>query len=537
MFDLSHPKVFLRDATGLVREISSSDALILAIGGIIGPSWVIGFASMWFLFPGVNLGATFAILGILCVLHGLYYIMISTAMPRSGGGAYVPLTRLIHPAFGLGMSFLMVLAYTLNLSLVCIWTLTSAVVSPLSTYATVTNNSGLLALASALGTPTWLFAVGTLVIIIVTGIAIGGTRLIMRINKICIVVATAGLVVLYGVVLSTTQDQFKNVYNNYLGSPNAYANMTSIAHSAGLSIPSNWVSPTLLCLPIGFFLITGYQIGAYYSGEIKRVNRSMPIAVIGSIIYGAVVFASMAFLMERTFGGDFIKSAVYLYNIAPSQYPLSMNIAPYVTSLIVLVNSNPFFVGLMIISFLMFAYLLAIGFVFIGSRHFLAWSFDRVFPSALAQVSERFHTPSIALVCLGVIAWIGLGAYVFLPTLLGPVNLTFLFVAAWMFDGLAGIALPWRGRSIFERSLPFVQKKVAGIPLIAIAGAYDLILVILLFIAALMNPAAAGPFGLSTMATIFGAFVVGVVFYYAMKTYHAQRGLDITFAFREIPPE
>jgi amino acid transporter len=532
---MAKPGVFLREATGLVREIGSMDATILAIGGIIGPTWIIGFASMWFLFPGVSVAAAFAIMGTLCALHGIYYILITAVMPRSGGGAYVPLSRTIHPAFGLGMSFVMVFAYIFNVAAVASFTVNAGILGPISTYGIVTHNTGLVDLATALSTPTMTLVTGTITLILVLSVLVAGTRVMMRINKIAIVIGNLGFAAVYYILLTTNQDYFRTAYNNFVGSTSAYEDVILAAQSGGLSIPANWLTPTLLALPLAFFMITSYQSGTYYSGEIRRITRSMPISVIGSIIYGAIVFSSMAFLMERSFGGDFVKSLVYLFNAQPSQYPLA--IAPWVSSFVVLLNSNVILTAIMVAGFTAFGYLLMIVLAFIPSRHFFAWSFDRVFPSRLSDVSDRFHTPVIAVLCIGAICEVALVFYVFLPTVLAPVNLTFFFIVAWMLDGLAGIALPWRARGTFERAPAIARKKIAGIPVIAIAGAYDVILVFSLFLMCLYNPTASGPLGIGTMASLLAVFILGVLVFYGMKTYHARQGLDIMLAFKEIPPE
>jgi uncharacterized membrane protein YczE len=81
------------------------------------------------------------------------------------------------------------------------------------------------------------------------------------------------------------------------------------------------------------------------------------------------------------------------------------------------------------------------------------------------------------------------------------------------------------------------NKKIGGVPLIVILGAYSVILLILLFVAALLNPAIAGPFGVVTIGTIIAPFVLGVVVYSAMKAYHSAKGVNISLAYKEIPPE
>ena len=82
-------------------------------------------------------------------------------------------------------------------------------------------------------------------------------------------------------------------------------------------------------------------------------------------------------------------------------------------------------------------------------------------------------------------------------------------------------------------------KKVESgrIPIIAILGAYSVSFIVFLLAVSLYNPAIAGPFGLATFAVIAVSLVFGIALYLGMKTYMARRGVDITLAFKEIPPE
>ncbi|MFI5421749.1 MAG: hypothetical protein ACHQ1H_12340, partial [Nitrososphaerales archaeon] len=110
--------VFLRNATGLVRDFAVIDALILAVGAMIGPTWVPLFVSEWALFPGVNVPASFVLIGIFALANGAYYVFITAVMPRSGGGSYVPLSRLVSPILGMGMTTILVVAFLLDMGFI-----------------------------------------------------------------------------------------------------------------------------------------------------------------------------------------------------------------------------------------------------------------------------------------------------------------------------------------------------------------------------------------------------------------------------------
>ena len=83
----------------------------------------------------------------------------------------------------------------------------------------------------------------------------------------------------------------------------------------------------------------------------------------------------------------------------------------------------------------------------------------------------------------------------------------------------------------------FVKRKVMGIPVVALLGAYAVILMFVMFAIAFYNPVVVGPFNLVTSGTILVSLVIGIAIYFGMKAYNARRGLDISIGFREIPPE
>jgi len=531
---MSRPHVFLREATGLVREFSATDAAILGIGAIIGPTWVVVFASEWFLFPGVSVPASFALAGILSLLIGFYYALIAAVMPRSGSGGYVPLSRVIHPIVGMAMSFVIVIANILNLGFIANIVLTVGVSGPLLSYGLLTSNPGLQSIATLLSTPTWGFLLGSVVIVLVALVMLSGTRTVRLVNKIAIILGTVGFLVIIGILATTSQPQFETAFNSIAGA-GAYQNTIKSAHNLGWSIPADWVTPTLLSVPLSWFAMLGGFYNVYWSGEVKRVQRSMLVSVAVAILYSAFFFSFIAFMMERSFGIDFLTSAGYLFSAQPAQYTFVA--PPWVNTFVAVLNSNVVLNAIVIASFIAWGYFLILSYFLIASRHFFAWSFDRVFPSVMANVSERFHTPVFAITLTSVIAWVALIFYSFLPTILGPVSLTFLFVVGFMLDGLAGVALPWLKKSLFEAAPPTARRKIAGIPIISILGAYSIILMIFLFAACLYNPAIGGPFGSATEATAVIGLLLGAAIYLAMKSYGARRGVDISLAFKEIPPE
>jgi APA family basic amino acid/polyamine antiporter len=531
---LSQQKIYLRNATGLVRDFAIIDTLFLTVGAIIGPTWLPVFTGEWYLFPGVSVPGSFALIGILAVLNGLYYVLITAVMPRSGGGGYVPLSRVYHPTLGLGMTFILATAFILNLGFIANITVTVGIAGPLSTYGTLIKNSSILSLASTLSTPIWGFALGSLMILVIGLIALSGTRTIQMINRFAFALGTLGFLIIIAILLTTSQSKFEGILNSFAGA-GTYQNIITTAHENGWSVPSNWIRPTLLSLPLSFFSMLGYAFSTYYSGELRRATRTMSIAMIGSIVYAGAMFSIVATLMLNSFGSDFVQSAGYLYNALPSKYPL--NVPPWPNTFVGMITSNPIINILLIASYVAWGYFLIINFYFIVSRHFLAWSFDRAIPSFFGRVSERFHAPTTAIVVIGVISWISLAFYSFLPTILGPVNIAFLFIAALVLDGLAGVALPWRRKRIYEQAPLVAKKKIFGIPVVSILGIYSFVFLLFLLVESLYNSSIIGAIGTISIFTVVAAFVIGILSYFGMKYYLKGKGFDLNLAFQEIPPE
>ena len=204
----------------------------------------------------------------------------------------------------------------------------------------------------------------------------------------------------------------------------------------------------------------------------------MVAAVVGSIIYAAGFFALVAFLAERAFGSNFIQSISYLYGQGGPNYTLG--VPPYLNTLLTIVDSNIILNVLIMLGVVGWAYLIATNFILVPSRHFLAWSFDRVFPSKLGKVSDRFHSPVIAIVVIAVLAEITLFFYVVTPAYLGAVNLTYLFLPAIILDGFAGVFLVWRRKDLFASAPGVAKRRIGRLPLIAITGVYSVVFVAIL---------------------------------------------------------
>lgn len=161
------------------------------------------------------------------------------------------------------------------------------------------------------------------------------------------------------------------------------------------------------------------------------------------------------------------------------------------------------------------------------ARYILALSFDRFLPSKFAYVSPRFNSTAIAHIFDLVLAIVLVGATAFYysqlfalsATAIGPM-LFFMFVA------IASILCGIRRKS--EPSNVRVGLVIAG-TLSAIVFAY------------VSHECEILPsvYGGNTLSYKFllASFIGGLIIYIAHKYYLKKQGIDLSLAFKELPPE
>jgi amino acid transporter len=174
-----------------------------------------------------------------------------------------------------------------------------------------------------------------------------------------------------------------------------------------------------------------------------------------------------------------------------------------------------------------------LGLVFL-SRLFMAWSFDRVLPSALANVNDRFHTPHIAIVLACLLACIPMYLEYFTSFITVQVNLVFLFSIVWFLTSVSAIVLPFIRKTIFEASA--AQSRLGGVPVISLLGVLGAALFGYLGYNSTTNPAV-GPFAFGAQLFVVGLVTSALLVYIASFYYNKSRGVDFRLMFRQLPPD
>src|ERR1700704_3914162 len=138
-------KLFVRNATGLVRQLSTLDVFTWSI--IFFP-WLTSWAGIFWVTPGffqnVNYYASLAVWAVIAMVIILLYSQLTALMPRSGGD-YVFISRALASPVGFVASFLFLIAILTSAGSGSYWAFAESG-TQLSFAGQVLNNSGMTTL-------------------------------------------------------------------------------------------------------------------------------------------------------------------------------------------------------------------------------------------------------------------------------------------------------------------------------------------------------------------------------------------------------
>ena len=326
LFIMSSQKMFVRDATGLVRALGFLDQFIIsqAIINILG-GFVLTALFAPFYFPGANLSVVFALGSVPALAMAFVYSKLSAAIPRSGGD-YIWSTRILGPFFG-SIQFIFLFVGTVIIGIgLSIWSAQAVALSQLAfAIGVTTNNPGMINVGTALGQASLGYPVSVVMTVVVTVIALLGLRVYSWFQKISYflyyIIAALFLFVLITVDPATIPALFDHAMQ-VAGYQVTYNGMLQQAASQGFAgTDFNLTNSLLAAIPWGFLTFTGFNYGAYLAGETKSVKNSMTRALFLSVFVTIIALVVMGLLVYRDFGSAFLNAASYIAATNPGSLP------------------------------------------------------------------------------------------------------------------------------------------------------------------------------------------------------------------------
>jgi amino acid transporter len=524
---------FIRQATGLVRELGPFAALAVVF------NWTVGVGIQYFAvtmigqYPGSDPISAYLITAIFVFGSSVATYLLSVAMPRSGG-PYIHVSRILHPVLGYltGWSyFLYILFGGVALNAYVAPTLLSA---GLTAAGYAAHSPGLISLANLLVDPVIDVSFGIVLLIVYFLILSLGSYAFKWLMYATFIIPFIGSFFTFVSFLFVNPSQVMQVWEHVFGT-GAFAQLVKAAADRGWtpSMTTFSLSATFAGLIPAIYSWTGPAIaGSFVAGEVQRPRRGMFYATIGSAV--------LVLVFQLLYIGGAINAFGYQFVQQLDVGGPSLKLTPSIPLLSAVAWSTVSIVGVFVVVLgaLSAMHTEPAG-MFLASRILFSMSFDRTMPAKLAEVNERFTSPLwnyLAILIVSIILCYlssplsGIAIYLTLGWL------TFMGLLALVLTDLAAIMLPFTRRDIYQAADKLVSKTVGGIPIISIAGiiGFGGYLFSLLVDAAVI---AGSRLGQAALVLPTGAVVLGVVIYayYVNKGY--KGGIDMDRLYKEIPPE
>ncbi len=530
------PGLFARNATGLVRGVSTKSALIMNI--VPGhPTFVlaVSFFFVFSLFPGGNylLGLLLTVPMALALAYawGLLVAMI----PRSGGD-YMLVSRVLHPLVGVISSFCMTVAVVLSAAFFGIATSTLALGPGLIVIGLSGHHPTLVDWGNTLLTSTsWQFFVGVLMMLLATLPLLGSWRFTLLIQNVWFWMTTGSLAACVLVAIFTSKSSFINNFNSfaepYTHKADSYHSTIQTAVHAGVNVDPAFSFVNTIPV-VGFFC--GWAIFNWFSsgqlgGELRQAStiKTAHMMALGGLIPIAVV-AVCAAIFFRTFGTSF--------QIAANGGGMPTEIAAPPTYLFLTAASvgSTWFAALLVICFTMFFPLLTYLNFLQPTRMLFAYAFDGILPKSVTRVNDR-GVPYVAVIITLILAvltlyW-GLHASNFFQIITYAILIQLI---ATGLVGLSAIVVPYRHPEFYRAVTS--RRNVLGLPLVVWAGAGSVATTVIVWILYFHYDWA---FGFTDRQKFFsylaGIVILAIVFFYGARAVRAREGVDVSARLRRDP--
>jgi len=575
---MSEKKLFVRKATGLVREIGPLTAAIIILCNCMGLGW----QKRVFQFTGAaplpeNLWVAgmppmvmaFLIGGIIIILSVLSFAILIAAMPRSGGG-YVVISRLVSPLWafvGAWFEFLSI-AWSFGIISVAVFEGVFFIFGPI------------VGVTGAGVNDVYLFGGGVLLTLLFTAIGCLGVRMAgYLLQAMFWIPALLTVYVLYLLGTSMANPATLAAGIAGFGASQGVAGLTADMYVKGAlaqgldaaNVGSYWSAVSIAMIG-AYFAYIGYAASTFVAGEVKEANKSLPkILLISSVIIMSMymIVSSFAAYAASALGRvtlpngniwSFFEAYSYLSygggNLATAGVPA---VKAWTTTIAAFTGIG---MGLGWANWLLFIFgILWVAndippFILTASRILFAMAFDRVLPGSLADVNERFHSPVNATIATGLFGLLGCfsesgvistgGSWSPGGALGGALNGIFsigvsstdLFDAVFFtLFALALVLLPYRRPKIYEAS-PIKWGGKTGVAFIGALGVVANLVLDWMILTApqdsynILAPTSDNWFaiGFTVVLAILGA---GMYLFYK----YGHKDVDYSTIYSEIPPE
>lgn len=541
--------LYVRQSSGLVREASVLDAIIFnaVFSAPVGATLAFGIFYALGSFPGADIVQALLIAFVVNIPVCAMMSMMASAMPRTGGD-YVWISRILHPAVAVFSNFSAAISALIGAAF---WARSFAVLvlgPALAVLGAVTQNNGLINAGNAVSGSDatgqwWTFGLGLLLIVILAVAMSAGTKTSFRVQNVCWIIASLGTFLAFIALLISSNSSFMANFNAFAQpftrSANSFQAIQTAAARIGFTFTGgHQFSATLPVVAIIMTFMMWNWWSVYIAGELKsagKLRRQLSI-MIGALVWDSLFMIIGVLLLYRAAGEQFVASINALAGSSGYLLP----VPPYYNLMASLAANNSVFVVLIAVSFIFWNLPAMFPNTFMPVRTIFAWSFDRILPSKLSEVSERTHAPVPAIITASIIVAVILAWSVLSSSFATLLSMGVLAgVVTILCVSVAALAFPLRRPDLFRNSPANVR--VGGVPLLSIVAVLSIAVMIGLAYLVLsyqqlgIATPQSGP--LPGFVFMGALIVIGLVIFFVARMVRARQGINLDLIYSELPPE
>jgi amino acid transporter len=318
----------------------------------------------------------------------------------------------------------------------------------------------------------------------------------------------------------------------------AYDNTVEAGRAAG-AYPDDGGYSTKMTIGAVYYALTiciYVYWGAYLSAEFKGAGRRKRqlMAMWGAGLGNLAIILLALLVFMHTVGYNFFVSAFSGNFDAPGAGTIGSAGYIYFAGL---VASNTLLVAVLSLAFLGWFIPACFTQAAMVHRAIMIWSFDGLLPRKFSSVSERTHTPGVAILTTAIIsiplaAWIAYGSSFFQYFAIAAVSA----YPSLVLVGITAMIIKRRRPDLYNGSS--AEWRLGGIEVLPVVG----------FVCALVGASAIGllfyfadNLGLAktkeTGVYLVGMFVLGFVWWTVARTVRRGQGFDMDLVYKTIPPD
>jgi amino acid transporter len=530
--------IFSRTATGLVRQVSLLQQVVfnLASSNALGQGLVF-YLAVVVLFPSANIYVALLVAAGMSFFVWTTFGLLSAAIPRIGGD-YTINSRVLPPWLALGGNIGSFMGGLFGVPIFGYFMATFALSPALAVIGGVTGSDTVTKWSGyfAADHKTNVFIATLVVIAIMSVLSYLGTRLVLRVCTWLVVIAAAGFFIDVLILLFTSHDAFvrhvdevagAGAYDKTVAAGDSSLYPSQVGHSTHYTIGAIYYA-----LTITVYVYWGAYLSAEFKGggQRRRQLTAMWTAGIGNAL---ILLIALAIFMS-TVGYDFFVSAFSGNFEAPGSAGLGQTGYVYFSSL---VASSDILVTLLALAFLGWFLPACFSQAAMTQRALMTWSFDGLLPRRLAAVSPTRHTPTAAIIVTALLS-IPLAVWVCYS------DNFFQYFAVAAVSAYPSIVLVGVTATLIKRRRPDLYKgsgaewRLGGVEVLPVVGVVcSLVGVAAITLLFVFHTEVGLQYTRETGVYLAGMFVIGAAWWYIARSMRRNQGIDLSLAYKEIPPE